>query len=426
MNYSQNNTYYSDIFTEEFQHIAKTPGIKPITQILTIDDGTGKLYTYELTKDLTWIEYNIEPNFSTNPTEPTILDSTEIIPSIVDSFDVVGYKYKDEFHLDNTNDILDDILPVDYNFYYDGLQLEKSEDETINQVLSTPRFQDITQDVRYFTGWDVKTSSITKNIKKTNLPPVMCNSLDKSCYTVPVHTFITCSTDYEDVDPSTLITNWKLYIDRNSYVEINDGVKTIVYDENNPSWELIHSIDNSFTLYWVYSEEGRYKINQVTTDTDGATNSLDRYENITFEMCGSDPIESGVCLASGSIEVNPDRWQLIAIPMEYGYWDSIQHKFVNDGITRSTIYNSVIKQIEDRYARPASELFKVANAYIGSINQSYNYIPGFTKEESVHNFNLVYLDEDMETDTTVKKEITGFWIKCYSTPFKIDWELIST
>ena len=402
--------YESEVFTDTFSHIGLcAEDDKPLTQTLTIDDGTGKLYEYTLTKNLTWKEYVISPNFSTDPENPSILDNTQIIPNIIDSYDVVS---------DNG---------VDYDFSEDGVSLNHGEHETVSKILSIPRLQDVTQSVRYFTGWEEKTASITKTIEKTNLPPEMCSSLDKSCYTVPVSTFTSCSTDYEDVDPMTLITDWKIYIDRNSFAEEIDGERIVNYDESNANWELIHSLDSSFTLYWVYSEEGRYKINQVTTDTDGASSSLDRYEDIVFAMCDSSepPPPAGACLSSGLIEVDPDRWQIIAIPMEYGFWDKTQSKIVNDGVTRSKFLNVVIDQIEDVYNVPASDLMIVANAYIGSINQFYNFVPGLVTESSVHNFPLVYLDDDFLTGDNIKKEITGFWIKAKEMPFKIKWEILS-
>jgi len=402
------------------------PGTKPITQKIQIDDGTGKKYTYELTKYLDWVEYDIVPGFSTDPIEPTILDETSIIPSITDTFDVVGYSYKDWTHSNNDGDTLDSILPVDWNFYEDGTQLEKGENETVQQILSVPRTQDITQTVRYFTGWEVKDRSITKTIQKTNLPPEVCNTLDASCYTVPTHLYTTCSTDYEDVDPTKLVTDWKLYIDRNSYIETDgEGNKTVIYDENNADWELLETKNNSTTFYWVYSEEGRYRIFEETTDTDGASSSLDRYENIVFAECdGSETNEPGTFQGSGEIEIEANKWQLVAMPLENNIWDTSSHDFVSSN-EKSTIYNCVVIQLEDRYNTQAKDLFKVANAYFGDIDKFYNYIPGIVSETSEHNFPLVYIDEDDDVQNNkTKKEITGFWIKAKDMNFTIKWKIV--
>lgn len=422
--------YESLIFTDSFQHIglcAETN--KPIKQILTIDDGTGKLYEYELTKDLTWKEYSISPNFDTEPVEPTILDNTNINPLIDDPFDVVGYSYKDQDHLNNDGDTVDNKSPVDYNFYEDGVQIEKGEEESVQQILSVPREQQITQTVRYFTGWEVKEDSITKTVNKTNLPPQVCNTLDASCYTVPTHLFTSCSTDYEDTDPSTLSTTWELYYDANSTIQVDTDengktVKTVIYDEANPDWQLLET-HTGFTFYWVYSREGRYKINEKTTDTDGDSSEADRFENIVFTECGKEEVlEEGVFKGAGEIEIEANTWQLIAMPLENSYWDVTTHSFKNDENIQSTIYNSVIVQLEDRYQVPAKDLFKVANAYIGDINKFYNYITGFTKETSEHNFPLVFIDTaDDVQNSKIKKEIVGFWVKAYDMPFTIQWEI---
>ena len=427
-------TYSSTTFTDSFQHIGLCPGTgKPIKQILTIDDGTGKLFHYELQKDLTWKEYTINPYFTTNPTEPNILEDTSILPSISDPYDVVGYKDKDQNHENNDGDTLDNILPVDYNFYEDGTQLEKGKDEVVIQNLSTPREQQITQTVRYFTGWDFREDTYTRTVQKTNLPPKVCNTLDASCYTVPTHLFTSCSTDYEDIDPSTLVTTWKLYIDRNSTIQIDTDpetgaiTKTVIHDAENADWELLES-HTGFTFYWVYSEEGKYKINETTTDTDGDSSTADRFENIVFAACsreGQEKPEDGTFKGAGEIEIEANTWQIIAMPLEHSFWDTNTHSFKRDENIRSTIENCVIRQLEDRYQVQANTLFKVANAYIGDINKFYNYIPGFVEADDEHNFPLVFIDNDDDVqDGKIKKEIVGFWIKSYSMPFTIKWEIV--
>ena len=113
--------YESNVFSDSFNHIGKcVENNKPIKQLLTIDDGTGKLYTYELQKNLTWKPYTISPNFETLPLEPNVLEETKIIPQISDPYDVVGYRYKDQNHIDNIGDLEDFVLPVDYDFNEDG------------------------------------------------------------------------------------------------------------------------------------------------------------------------------------------------------------------------------------------------------------------------------------------------------------------
>lgn len=418
--------YESDTFTDPFQHIASCPSSSvPIKQYLTIDDGTGKLFTYELQKDLTWKEYTITPNFSTDPIEPTIIDNTDIIPNIDDPYDVVGYKDKDQTHDNNDGDTLDDILPVDYDLFEDGTRTEKGEDETITEVLSVPREQHIKQTVRYFTGWEVKYVELEKVIQKTNIPPKACNELDASCYTVPVHYYTSCSTDQED-NPEDLTINWHLYKDNNSYVEISeddDGneVRTVVHDDDNLDWVEVATREGNPAFSYTYNDEGYYKLTEIAIDKDDAENNVDRLYDIVFKSCGSDTSEQDL-MASGIIEVEANVWQLCAIPMVYGYWNKDTHKIAYNKDVRSTVKNVIIDQIEDVYGTEAKDLIIVINGYVGDENIYRNYVPGFTKDTSVHNFKLVYIDEDYDVDDDITKfEISGFWIKSKGTPFEIKW-----
>ena len=126
-------------------------------------------------------------------------------------------------------------------------------------------------------------------------------------------------------------------------------------------------------------------------------------------------LSSGTCIKSGTIEIEPNRWQLVSIPIEYGYWDNINHKFVHDETTPAKIENYVIKQIEDIYSVSCNTMISVFNTYIGDRNVYYNFIPGVTDPLSIHNFNLAYQDGN-------NTEYTGFWIKSiHNTSFIIRW-----
>jgi len=119
----------------------------------------------------------------------------------------------------------------------------------------------------------------------------------------------------------------------------------------------------------------------------------------------------------GTISVEANVWQLIALPLENQVWlDGKMQK----SDEQSTIKNCVVDQLEDVYDRPAEELFKVANCAIGDEGgQLRNYIPGFTKDTSVHNFPLVYIDDNGDTTS---KEIVGFWIRSLE-EFIITWKV---
>lgn len=116
------------------------------------------------------------------------------------------------------------------------------------------------------------------------------------------------------------------------------------------------------------------------------------------------PAESISSVGHGSIEIEPG-WQLISIPVHYGYWDSSAHEHVHDGTTIATIKNYVIDQIEDLYG---SNKVEVCNTYLGDVQAFYSYVVGVTPEGSPHNFQLVNLDGSNE-------EVSGFWIKSLNT-----------
>jgi len=115
---------------------------------------------------------------------------------------------------------------------------------------------------------------------------------------------------------------------------------------------------------------------------------------------------------SGSIELE-EGWQLIAIPIQYGYWDSSTHSHVHDGITPAKFKNYVLDQITDVYG---SGVVEVANTYLGDNQFFWSYVVGSTPESSPNNFKLVYADGP-------NLEITGFWIKIIgpNSPYIIVW-----
>lgn len=124
---------------------------------------------------------------------------------------------------------------------------------------------------------------------------------------------------------------------------------------------------------------------------------------------------------SGSIQIEPNRWQLVSIPVKYGYFDKNIGKIVNDGVTRAKIKEYVIDQVEYKYG-PPEQFIEVCNAYIGDKNYFYSFVVGFTNPASEHNFPLIYLDYD-SNDNITREEITGFWIKSISNqPIIIEWK----
>lgn len=125
------------------------------------------------------------------------------------------------------------------------------------------------------------------------------------------------------------------------------------------------------------------------------------------EIC----VVSGTGIGAGSIQIEVG-WQLITIPIEYGYWDTTITGHVHDGVTRAKFENYVYDQI---YQTVGSGMVEVANAYFGDANKFYSYVVGSTHTASEHNFQLIY-------DDGIHREISGFWIKSTAAaPFIIYW-----
>lgn len=106
-------------------------------------------------------------------------------------------------------------------------------------------------------------------------------------------------------------------------------------------------------------------------------------------------------------------WQLCAIPVQFGYWDSLTHTHVHDGVTVAKFKNYILDQITDLYG---SNVVEVANTYLGDNQFFSSYVVGVTPESSPHNWQLVYEDSG-------NFEISGAWIKIIGpdAPYLISW-----
>ncbi len=119
---------------------------------------------------------------------------------------------------------------------------------------------------------------------------------------------------------------------------------------------------------------------------------------------------SGTGIGGGSVELE-EGWQLVSIPVEYGYWSTATHSHVHDGATRAKFKNYVLDQINDTVG---SGLVEVSNTYVGDVQAFYSYVPDVTPDSSEHNWQLVY-------DDGIHREISGFWIKTLSGTITIVW-----
>ena len=136
-----------------------------------------------------------------------------------------------------------------------------------------------------------------------------------------------------------------------------------------------------------------------------------------YDFYHEETVCSGIA-GYGSIQLEYG-WQLIAIPVEYGYYDTTTSGLVHDDTTRAKVKNYVVDQLEGLYGdiENIEDIMEVANTYIGDNQFFWNYVVGSTPESSPHNFQLVY------TDDTIHQEISGFWIKITGSnaPYVIYW-----
>jgi len=130
-----------------------------------------------------------------------------------------------------------------------------------------------------------------------------------------------------------------------------------------------------------------------------------------YDLAECDTTASGIG-GYGSIQLE-FGWQLIAIPVMYGYWDDTANEHVHDEFTVAKYENYVQDQIEDLYG---AGIVEVANTYTGDQQAFFSYVVGSTPTSSPHNFNMVYTDGP-------NQEISGFWIKIIGAgaPYTITW-----
>lgn len=114
----------------------------------------------------------------------------------------------------------------------------------------------------------------------------------------------------------------------------------------------------------------------------------------------------------GTIQLE-QGWQLVSVPVLFGYWSSVSHEHIHDGTTVAKFKNYILDQITDLYGAGVVE---VANTYTGDQQIFYSYVVGVTPESSPNNFRLVYNDNE-------NYEISGFWINVIgpSAPYIISW-----
>lgn len=225
--------------------------------------------------------------------------------------------------------------------------------------------------------------------------------------------------DTEDLLPDV---HWELYR-RDDSISLTDPIDDthIIVDSGTTLTGLLQIDLND---YGIRTQDDDFYLTAWRTDRpEVKTNVYLRYFHENYTDSPNDAPyyigelyipKSGLC-SGDEIEIEPNRWQMISIPIQHGYWDSTTHQHVHDESTIATIKNYVVDQIEDVYGVPAEDMIEVFNTYIGDVHKMYNYVCGVTIDTSEHNFPLAYNDDG-------EIEYCGLWIKSiHPTPFTIEW-----
>ena len=121
-------------------------------------------------------------------------------------------------------------------------------------------------------------------------------------------------------------------------------------------------------------------------------------------------------LTGGKLIIQPG-WQMVTVPIQYGYFDKNRGILIHDNVTLTKIKNYVMDQIEFILGDSADKFIEIAKCYTGNENAFLSYIPGLTKLSSMNNFYLAKNDI-----SNIGLEFVPFWIKSIHTePIVIDW-----
>jgi len=136
-------------------------------------------------------------------------------------------------------------------------------------------------------------------------------------------------------------------------------------------------------------------------------------------ICPLIPVDGTSVSLSGTIEIEPNRWQLIAIPIETGYWDTTSSSIVDDQVTTARVNNYIIAQIQDKYVgggETIGDYVEIVNTFFGDINAFYTWNSASPPpDSSPNNFPLTYIDG-------TRKEYAGMWVKSVTAnPLIIEW-----
>lgn len=118
---------------------------------------------------------------------------------------------------------------------------------------------------------------------------------------------------------------------------------------------------------------------------------------------------------SGSIQIEPGVWNMIAIPSRFGRWNATSHALENDASV-AKVKGYVVDQLADKY--PGATVVRCSR-YWGDDNAYLDFIPSVHGEGDPQNFELMPVDVGPDPDAP---EIAGFWIFVNNaTPMTLEW-----
>lgn len=356
---SDNTDEYSDQAidykpTKEYQ----SKGDKSVTATFDFVDGWDNTFKHTTNISTTALVYD-EPlmDFSWDPEEPTIKD------------DVTFTQLHDDTRDDTVPKSYGRIDSVDVDIYNDG-ELENedlTEDDEFTYTFEEKQDGiEIKLAITYWDGWESINTEIVKVLDMSNIPPVSDSTREDSGVCIPNYTWTATSSD-EDDDIDELTYSW-----------------TLSKKNDDDEWEEIDTGDEIEYSY-PFQYEGDYKLSLVTSDDDGGSDEKIEEFSIVFDTCGT-----GDGLGSGTIVLQPNRFQMIAIPVA--------------GVKVKEYFLDKIAEIVGDDASTVIELVKAYPSSDASEKKYQVFIPDLTNPDSSTNFELMQTDGDIT-------EITAFYVK---------------
>jgi len=350
--------------------VYKSKGDKTVTTIIDFVDGWGN--TYQQTRQIVNEAKVYEPpvlGLSWTPTNPVKGEETTFTQSHDDVRDDTipkAYGRIDSIDVDMHNDD---------TFEYTGLAKGDPITHTFGQ-----KYPDVAikLKVTHWDGWENQVENEIWHLQMANIPPVSKYSREELGSCTPKYKWTATSTD-EDDDESVLTYHWRLEQDVGG------------------TYNLVDEADGD-TYEYQFQYEGDYRISLTTTDDDGASDTKQETFSVAFTSCSS-----GSGSGAGKILIQPNRWQMIAVPVN----KKVKEYFCD--------------RLESIAGKPIEDLVEVAKAF-PSADVSHGmyliYKPGLTNPANDGNFRM------MATDGTVT-EIVPFLLSTYDfgdDPIEFTWD----